>query len=127
MGFLKCQSCESHRHQISALLAQLSDRDELLLKLIEQHGVERKEILEKLLAIAHPGAVTELRRDPNVRADRPSTGPIQPNFPGLRRDLRPPVTPPQAPRRSGGEPADQEAADALDKAVAQLNTLRKPS
>lgn len=117
MGLFTCRSCEAYRHQISVLLAQLSDRDELMLKLVEQHATERAEILEQLLAVTRPGAVTEIRRDPNTRRDHTLQPPPRPNFPGFRRDLRPPVPPGQS-LNAGREPAsDSEAVQAIAKAI----------
>lgn len=110
------------RQEVASLLAQLSEKDELILKLVEQFAAERKEILEVLLAATRPGVVAELRRSP-MRLERPPEAPPRVNFPGLRQDPRPPVPPLQDfTFRPGGEPAsDEEAAQAVQKAVDRFN------
>lgn len=119
MGLFGRRSEDVLRQEVASLLAQLSDKDELILKLIEQSAAERKELLEALLAATRPGVVAELHRQP--RPERLPETPPRVNFPGLRRDPRPPVPPLQA-IYAGGEPASSaEAEVALQKAVDRLN------
>lgn len=80
--------------EITRLQAALNDREEHIAELIRLHQEERKDLLDRLMSIAHPvslRAKAEAERPVNVlanaiphRAEAP-----RPNIPGLEPNLRP--------------------------------------
>ena len=80
MGLFRCKDCESLKRDNANLRAQLSDKEEILLKKEVHFQEERKDLIEKIMALARPEALREFRRDPSQRPERNgqvgrSTGP----------------------------------------------------
>lgn len=100
----------------------IHDQQEMAIQTSEQNRKVTNDLLDKLIAMARPESLRELRRDPASQPKVPGP-PARPNFPGFRPDLRPP-SPPVVLRSTPKplEPAqDKEAVDALNRAVQLVN------
>lgn len=84
-----CRACESYRHQLTVLQAQLSDLTELHLGSSKAWTEERQKLLDRILALANAPALREITR--TERPEREVGPPPRPNFPGFKPDHRPPV------------------------------------
>jgi|SRR5918995_3916417 hypothetical protein len=85
----RCRACDVLHQEVVSLRAQLSDQSDLILRLIKEHAEERKLLLDRVLAVQTPAALREVQR--SERPERVPGPPPRPNFPGFRRDLRPPT------------------------------------
>lgn len=105
MGLFDCRACKVLEQQILSLRAHMSDQQELLLKLEQSHLEAHKTLLDRILALTSPPALRAARQtvsqpEEGQRLPGPPSRPF-PNFPGLRRDTRPPL-----PIRSEYEPGE---------------------
>jgi len=95
MGLFECRTCKVLEQQILSLRAQLSDQQDLLLKLEQSHQEAHKTLIDRILALTSPPALRAARQTVSlpegleVTAQAPSR-PLY-NFPGLHRDRRPPM------------------------------------
>lgn len=82
-----CKSCREWEKQFRALQLELNDTRESLRKREDEWSDERKDLIDRILAIEKPTAIaTIMRREPIERKkERPFL-----NIPGLQPDLRPP-------------------------------------
>lgn len=93
MGLFECRTCKVLEQQILSLRVQVSDQQDLLIKLEQSHSETHKSLLDRILALTSPPALREARRtgsQPEGGQGLPDS-PSRPhlNLPGLFKDRRP--------------------------------------
>lgn len=104
------------REENVALRAQLSDREGFIRTLLEEHAKERRDLLDRVLALAQPTALRAVRDEGGIlpaafAGAHTQARPPVPNLPGREPNLRPIPRP-----RAVSSPfSDIEAAADLEK------------
>ena len=86
-----CSGCGALEAAVRSLRTQLADERDHAIRLQERHVEERKELLDRIMALSNPPALREARRTPQTEAGPSQSASVRPHFPGFRPDTRPPV------------------------------------
>lgn len=95
MGWGKCETCAAkgqllttYQALVNSLRSEAQDLRDEMNKREAAWVAERKELVERVMALTSPGAVMALRpREPRAAAP---AGPMRLQFPGFEPNLRPP-------------------------------------
>jgi hypothetical protein len=88
MGLLKCKSCEQWERQYRSLLLETSDLRQARLKAEADWATERKDLVDRVLAIEQPAKALPLLAQSRPLRERPPLQPVL-NLPGIPQDMRP--------------------------------------
>lgn len=104
------------REENVALRAQLSDRESFIRTILEEHAKERRELLDRVLALAQPNALRVVQEGTAPRSIAHEGAltqgrPPVPNLPGREPNLRPVPRPRPVPSTF----SDIEAAADLER------------
>lgn len=87
----KCQKLEQVE-EVNKMLLTLLDRERAASRAeVRDLLDELRDLTSKILALAQPAALRELRRTPTEESEPLAKGSLRPHFPGFSIDRRPPV------------------------------------